>query len=82
MASTDEFYVPLEEKIDAVEECARLQKEQDYLIGFLKSVNSKLGNERFMANAKPEIIDVELKKRADAEAKLKIIEENLAALAC
>ncbi|WP_295795193.1 valine--tRNA ligase [Mucilaginibacter sp.] len=82
MVSTDEFYVPLEEKIDPVEECARLQKEKDYLTGFLKAVNSKLGNERFMANAKPEIIEVELKKKADAEAKLNIIEEGLTALAC
>ena len=82
MVSTDEFYVPLDEKIDPVEECAKLQKEKDYLIGFLRAVNSKLGNERFMANAKPEIIEVELKKKADAEAKLNIIEEGLAALAC
>ena len=82
MVSTDEFYVPLEETLDPVEECARLKKEQDYLTGFLRSVNSKLGNERFMANAKPEIIEVELRKKADAEAKLKILEENLANLAC
>ena len=82
MVSTDEFYVPLEEKTDPVEECARLQKDKDYLLGFLKAVNSKLGNERFMANAKPEIIGVELKKKTDAEAKLAIIEEGLAALAC
>jgi len=59
-----------------------LQKEKDYLTGFLKSVNSKLGNERFMNNAKPDIIESELKKKADAEAKLKILEENLDALAC
>jgi valyl-tRNA synthetase len=82
MVSTDEFYVPLEEKIDPVEECAKLQKEKEYLTGFLNSVNSKLGNERFMSNAKPDIIEVELKKKADAEAKLKILEENLAVLAC
>jgi len=82
MVSTDEFYVPLEENIDPVAACAKLQKEKEYLEGFLKSVNSKLGNERFMANAKPEIIDVELKKKADAEAKLKILEENISALAC
>ncbi|MCR8559660.1 valine--tRNA ligase [Mucilaginibacter sp. BJC16-A38] len=82
MVSTDEFYVPLEESIDPVAECEKLNKEKDYLTGFLKAVNSKLGNERFMANAKPEIIEVELKKKADAEAKLKILEENLAALAC
>ncbi len=82
MVSTDEFFVPLEETIDPVAECEKLTKEQVYLTGFLKSVNSKLGNERFMTNAKPEIIEVELKKKADAEAKLKIVEEGLAALAC
>ncbi|SHN12721.1 valine--tRNA ligase [Mucilaginibacter sp. OK098] len=82
MVSTDEFYVPLNESIDPVAECAKLQKEKEYLIGFLKGVNSKLGNERFMSNAKPDIIEVELKKKADAEAKLKILEENLSALAC
>jgi valyl-tRNA synthetase len=82
MISTDEFYVPLNETINPVEECARLQKEKEYLVGFLRAVNSKLGNERFMGNAKPDIIEVELKKKADAEAKLKILEENLSALAC
>jgi valyl-tRNA synthetase len=82
MVSTDEFYVPLNESIDPVAECAKLQKEKEYLTGFLKAVNSKLGNERFMSNAKPDIIEVELKKKADAEAKLKILEENLSALAC
>jgi valyl-tRNA synthetase len=82
MVSTDEFYVPLNESVDAVSERARLEKEKEYLTGFLRSVNSKLGNERFMSNAKPEIIEVELKKKADAEAKLQILEENLSALAC
>jgi valyl-tRNA synthetase len=81
MVTTDEFYVPLNESIDPQAESIRLQKEKEYLVGFLKSVNSKLQNERFMSNAKPDIIDIELKKRADAEAKLKILEENLSALA-
>jgi valyl-tRNA synthetase len=82
MVSTDEFYVPLNESVDPVAECIRLRKEKEYLTGFLRSVNSKLENERFMSNAKPDIIEVELKKKADAEAKLKILEENLSALAC
>ena len=81
LVSTDEFYVPLSETIDPVAEKERLQKEKDYLTGFLKSVNAKLTNEKFMANAKPEVIEAEQKKRADAEAKLKIIEEGLAGLA-
>jgi valyl-tRNA synthetase len=81
LVTTDEFFVPLNESVDPAAEAIRLQKEKDYLTGFLKSVNSKLGNERFMANAKPDVIEVELKKKADAEAKLKILDDNLAALA-
>ncbi|MDB5124673.1 MAG: valS [Mucilaginibacter sp.] len=81
MVSTDEFYIPLTENIDPVAEISRLKKDKDYLLGFLKSVNAKLTNERFMSNAKPEIIEVELRKKDDAEAKLKIIEEGLSALA-
>jgi valyl-tRNA synthetase len=81
LASTDEFYIPFSEDIDPVAERAKLEKEKEYLLGFLKSVNAKLLNERFMSNAKPEIIDIEQKKKSDAEAKLAILEENLAALA-
>jgi valyl-tRNA synthetase len=82
IASTDEFFIPLSQKLDPVVECARLVKEKEYLLGFLKAVNAKLSNERFMANAKPEIIEIELRKKADAEAKLKIIEQNMIDLAC
>jgi valyl-tRNA synthetase len=82
MVHTDEFYVPLNETLDPVAELERLQKEKEYLDGFLKSVNAKLGNERFMNNAKPEIIEVELKKKNDAEAKLKLLEESISSLAC
>ncbi|SDS62972.1 valyl-tRNA synthetase [Mucilaginibacter mallensis] len=81
MVHTDEFYIPLNESVDPVAERARLLKEKEYLDGFLKSVNAKLGNERFMNNAKPEIIEVELKKKNDAEAKLKLLEESLSSLA-
>jgi len=82
IASTDEFFIPLSQKLDPVAECARLTKEKEYLLGFLKAVNAKLGNERFMANAKPEVIEIELRKKADAEAKLNIIEQNMIDLAC
>jgi valyl-tRNA synthetase len=79
LVTTDEFFIPLNENIDPLEERKRLLKEKDYLNGFLNSVNMKLNNERFMSNAKIEIIDIELKKKADAEAKLKIINDNLSA---
>jgi len=81
LVSTDEFFIPLEQTLDVEAERERLEKEVIYLEGFLKSVDAKLSNERFMANAKPEVIENELKKKADAEAKLKIANENLRELA-
>ena len=56
---------------------AALNKELEYLKGFLISIDKKLGNERFVANAKPEVIALEQKKKADAEAKIRVIEESL-----
>ncbi|MGY4539206.1 valyl-tRNA synthetase [Mucilaginibacter sp. UYNi724] len=81
IAGTDEFFIKLNIEIDVVAETERLTKEKEYLEGFLKSVNAKLNNERFMANAKPEIVENELKKKADAEARLKIVEDSLSGLA-
>ncbi|RYZ97495.1 MAG: valine--tRNA ligase, partial [Sphingobacteriaceae bacterium] len=81
LAQTDEFFIPFKEDLDVVAETERLQKERDYIIGFIKSVDAKLSNERFIQNAKPEIIETERRKKADAEAKLAIILKNLEDLA-
>jgi valyl-tRNA synthetase len=80
LVGTDEFYIALEQKIDIGAEIKRLNEELVYLQGFLKSIEAKLGNERFMANARPEIIANELKKKADAETKIAIIVESLKGL--
>jgi valyl-tRNA synthetase len=80
LAGTDEFFVSLEENVDPDAERERLSKEIEYLQGFLASVNTKLSNERFMQNAKKEIVDNELKKKSDAEEKLRILQESLDAL--
>jgi valyl-tRNA synthetase len=77
---TTEFYIPLSGNMNIEEERLRLQKELDYNKGFLKSVQSKLANEKFVANAKPEVIAVERKKESDALSKIKTIEEQLAGL--
>lgn len=74
---TTEFFIPLASSINAAEEKERLQKELDYQLGFLKSVQVKLSNERFVANAKPEIIAIERKKESDAVTKIKALEEQL-----
>lgn len=78
MVANDEFFIVLNENIDLGAEKERLTKELDYLLGFLKAVDAKLSNERFVQNAKPEIIANERNKKADAESKIKIINENLA----
>ncbi len=74
----DEFFIPL--KINVAEERARIEKELAYNEGFLESVNKKLGNEKFVQNAKPEIIANEHKKKADAEAKIKALKKALEGL--
>ncbi|MEX8548638.1 MAG: valine--tRNA ligase [Mucilaginibacter sp.] len=80
IAGTDEFFIELSNQIDAAAERERIQKELAYLQGFLKSVTSKLSNERFVQNAKAEIVANEQQKKADAEAKIKMLEEGLAGL--
>jgi len=75
-----EYYVPLSQNIDVAAEKERLAKDLDYNKGFLKSVQAKLANEKFVANAKPEMVENEKKKLADAESKIKAIEEQLAGL--
>jgi valyl-tRNA synthetase len=73
----DEFIIDLGNNIDVEAERKKLTDELDYTEGFKKSVLAKLSNERFVANAKPEIVENERKKLADADVKIKIIEEAL-----
>lgn len=75
-----EFSVPLGNNIDIEAELEKLNNELQYLEGFLISVDKKLSNEKFVANAKPEIVENERKKRADAESKIATIKESIANL--
>ena len=76
-----EFFIPISDSIDKESEIERLQKELDYTKGFLVSVEKKLGNERFVQNAKPDVLAIEQKKKDDAISKIKAIEEALTSLA-
>ncbi len=80
LVGTTEFAIPLGNNIDVEAELAKLEDELKYLQGFLNSVMKKLSNEKFVSNAKPEIVENERKKQADAESKIKTIEESIAAL--
>jgi valyl-tRNA synthetase len=66
-----------EKEIDNSAQKAQLEKDLVYYQGFLQSVDKKLSNEKFVANAKPEIIEMENKKKNDALEKLRIIQESL-----
>ena len=73
----NEYFIPLSSSIDIEAEIIKLTNELEYTRGFLNSVRKKLENEKFVANAKTEVIENERKKAADAEAKIKAIEEML-----
>ena len=74
------IHISTNKQIDTSGQKEQLLKDLEYQKGFLISVEKKLSNERFVQNAKPEVIEIEKKKKADAEAKIKAIEESLAAL--
>ncbi|RZM10959.1 MAG: valine--tRNA ligase, partial [Pedobacter sp.] len=80
MVGNDEFFIQLNETIDVDAERERLTAELQYLQGFLKSVDAKLNNERFVQNAKGDVVQNERNKKADAEAKMATIEASLIAL--
>ena len=76
----DKFFIETTTVLDTTSQKEQLQKDLDYLKGFLLSVEKKLSNERFVQNAKPEVIESERKKKTDAEEKIKVIKESLASL--
>jgi len=76
----DEYFIPMEGQIDAAQEKEELQKELDHAKGFLIGVNKKLSNERFVSSAPEKVVAMEYQKKADAEAKIKVLEESLASL--
>jgi valyl-tRNA synthetase len=73
----DEFFISLSKNIDSASEKERLEKEIEYLRGFLRSVEAKLSNDKFVQNAKIEVVENERRKKDDALSKIKILEESL-----
>jgi valyl-tRNA synthetase len=81
IVGSTEFFIPLEaETIDIAAEIERLEKDLEYARGFLASVMIKLGNEKFVSSAPPKVVEIEKKKQADAESKIRVIEAQLANL--
>ena len=80
IVGTTEYAVPLDAFINVDEELAKLEADLQHQEGFLRGVMAKLNNERFVANAKPEIVELERKKKADAEQRIAALQANIAAL--
>jgi valyl-tRNA synthetase len=76
----DKFYIETERPVDTSAQKEQLLKDLEYYKKFLESVNKKLSNERFTQSARPDVVQLEQKKKLDAEEKIKAIEESLSNL--
>ncbi len=74
---SNEYYIPVGGVIDTGAEIRKIEEELEYTKGFLQAVQKKLSNERFVNNAPEQVIALERKKRADAEAKIETLEKSL-----
>ena len=77
---SNEYFIPISGAINVEEEIAKLTEELKYTQGFLKSVEAKLSNEKFVAGAPEKVLNIEKQKQADALAKIATIEKSLAGL--
>jgi valyl-tRNA synthetase len=80
MVGTTEYFIPASGKFDVESEITRIKEELNYNRGFLVNVMKKLDNERFVNNAPASILELERKKKSDAESKIKSLEEALKSL--
>ena len=75
-----EFFIPFGDAVDVEAEIQKMEEELKYTKGFLKSVQGKLSNERFVAGAPAQVLELERKKEADALGKIQLLEEKLTSL--
>lgn len=76
---SNEYFIPLTGSIDVISEIEKLTQELNYTEGFLKSVQAKLSNERFVNNAPEKVLEIERKKEYDALSKIEMIKASLKA---
>ena len=77
ISGTEKFIVGMEQNLDIDAEIAEKEKELEYQKGFVRSINKKLSNERFVNNAPEAVVANERKKMADGEARIKILKEEI-----
>ena len=74
---TNTYYVPLSNEVNIEDEILKLENELSYNIGFLDSVDKKLSNKNFVKNAPEKVIDIEMKKKSDAMAKIDLLRQSI-----
>ena len=77
---SNEYFIPIEGAIDVEAEKKKLSEELEYTLGFLKSVEKKLSNEKFVNSAPEKVVEMERAKEADAKAKIEVLQSSLASL--
>lgn len=77
LIKSSEFFIPIQGKIDVAKEREAILKDLEYHRGFMAAVDKKLSNEKFVKSAPPHVIELERKKKADAETKIRALEESL-----
>ena len=80
MVKSNEYFVPLTDSFDKETELAKLNKDLDYTKGFLKIVESKLSNKKFVENAPKNLVENEQNKLKDAKEKIRILTEKITSL--
>jgi valyl-tRNA synthetase len=80
IVGSTEFYIPMTMKIDREAEIQKLEEELSYTRGFLETVNKKLSNERFVNSAPAPVVEVERKKKSEAESRISVLEEQIRGL--
>jgi valyl-tRNA synthetase len=80
IVGSTEYFIPFSEEVDVESEIKKIKEELEYTKGFLNSVDKKLSNEKFVSGAPAQVLEMEQKKKQDAQSKIKILEEKLASL--
>jgi valyl-tRNA synthetase len=80
VAGNTEFFIPVTQNIDIEVEISKLEEELNYTQGFLRSVEAKLGNEKFISGAPEKVVNAEKKKKSDAVERITVLEKQLGKL--
>ena len=80
MVKSNQYFIPFSKKLDIDSEIQKLKKELEYTEGFLKIVENKLSNSKFIKNAPQQLVDNERNKQVDAKERIKILADKISAL--